>query len=540
MDRPLSWREPELWLLLAVLVLGYFVAIEIPSLRGEESRRAQVAVEILRTGDWVVPRQQGEPFVSRPPLGSWPIAALGMLRGKVDLWAIRLPTLLSTALTALLIYGYARRFLQPLGSFAAAVGFATMAQVLQLGRLAESEAIFTLFVAASLLVWHAGIMHRPDALWPWLAGYFFVALGTLTKGPQAPAYFGATVGVYLLWQRQWRVLFSWQHLLGFSLFAALFLAWLVPFTQEVGLSGTRAVFGGDVGLRFVDLSWTLILTHLALFPLETFAVMLPCSLGILGYLIPQIRQGTAFARPYVGFAVIALAVAFPTVWLAPRAMTRYFMPLFPMVAVLSGIVVHHLTQSVCTEGFLSLNRWFTTLAMVGAGLTMVALWFVRPDRLIQATVPLGFALIFLAGGIALSAFVLRSRPEQMIRRGLCAWASFMLLANGSVYLPNQHLRSVDNAAEVAEVKRRLAGQKLVSFDWTHHLFAYYFGEPIEVHPWPSDLAAVADDVRYFCFSTEYQGIRPLPFPYEVVTVVNCDRARSGLPRMTVVVGRRQD
>src|SRR5262249_22209096 len=88
MDRsPFSWLERELLLLLAIVSLGYFIGLEYPALRGEESRRAQVAVEILRTGDWIVPRQQGELFLSRPPAGSWPIAFFGMLRGDVDVAA---------------------------------------------------------------------------------------------------------------------------------------------------------------------------------------------------------------------------------------------------------------------------------------------------------------------------------------------------------------------------------------------------------------------------------------------------------------------
>ena len=39
----------------------------------------------------------GQVFPERPPLNSWAMAALGMLRGKVDLVAIRLPSALRHA-----------------------------------------------------------------------------------------------------------------------------------------------------------------------------------------------------------------------------------------------------------------------------------------------------------------------------------------------------------------------------------------------------------------------------------------------------------
>src|SRR5262245_43156874 len=102
------WREPEFVGLVLLVLVGYAVSLESPSLRGEESRRAQVAVEILQTGDWLVPRQQGEPFLSRPPGGSWTIALMGLLRGEVDIVAIRVPSVLGVLLTVSVIYWYCR------------------------------------------------------------------------------------------------------------------------------------------------------------------------------------------------------------------------------------------------------------------------------------------------------------------------------------------------------------------------------------------------------------------------------------------------
>src|SRR5947209_8070852 len=63
--------EKEAILLILVVAGTYLVRLTDMSIRGEESRWATVAGEMLRTGDWVVPRQQGAPFLSRPPLVSW-------------------------------------------------------------------------------------------------------------------------------------------------------------------------------------------------------------------------------------------------------------------------------------------------------------------------------------------------------------------------------------------------------------------------------------------------------------------------------------
>ncbi|HZN33935.1 MAG TPA: glycosyltransferase family 39 protein, partial [Pirellulaceae bacterium] len=124
-----GWIEPELALLLAIVCVIYLTRLAAPNLRGEETRRGRVAVEMIQTGDWIVPRQQGQLFLSRPPLQNWLIGLCGLVRGEVDWLAIRLPSALATILLAGLIYSYARGCLSPAGSLVAGLSFATMIQV---------------------------------------------------------------------------------------------------------------------------------------------------------------------------------------------------------------------------------------------------------------------------------------------------------------------------------------------------------------------------------------------------------------------------
>src|SRR6185437_14717627 len=111
-----NWLEPQL-MVLALVVLGiYFPRLGNLTLRGEETRRARVAIEMLETGDFVVPREQGRVFPDRPPLGNWLIAMSMFLSGNSGAVAVRLPTVLATLATTLLIYGYSRSFLSRNGA----------------------------------------------------------------------------------------------------------------------------------------------------------------------------------------------------------------------------------------------------------------------------------------------------------------------------------------------------------------------------------------------------------------------------------------
>ncbi len=82
-DVPRSWwREAEVAVLIVLVVAAYLLRIGDVSMRGEESRRARVAFEMLERGDWIVPREQGQPFLSRPPLQNWLIAASRVVCGS--------------------------------------------------------------------------------------------------------------------------------------------------------------------------------------------------------------------------------------------------------------------------------------------------------------------------------------------------------------------------------------------------------------------------------------------------------------------------
>src|SRR5262245_47154749 len=118
-----AWFELELALLLVVVAAIYLTRLGSPNLRGEETRRGRVAVEMIQTGDWIVPRQQGELFLSRPPLQNWLIALVGLVRDGVDDLAVRLPSAVATILLAGLIYGYARGCLSPVGALVAGLSF---------------------------------------------------------------------------------------------------------------------------------------------------------------------------------------------------------------------------------------------------------------------------------------------------------------------------------------------------------------------------------------------------------------------------------
>lgn len=543
------WREHEFWLLAALVCAIFLPRLTHLTLRGEESRRAQVAAEILRTGDWIVPRQQGEVYLSRPPLGSWPIAWLALARGELDTLCVRLPAALATIGTCLLLYIYSRHWLSRLGAMTAGAAFASMAQVLELGALAETESTLTLLVSISLLAWHAGYVTGARSVWPWVIGYAFAALAGLAKGPQGPVYFVAVTTIYLWTLRDFREWLSWRHATGMLTFVLAIGAWQVPYTLRTDWESTRAIWVNNAADRFSDPSWTPLLKHIVTYPWEVAACMLPWSLLLLAFAYPRVRQRLDHTRPLVRFLLTALLVTFPSCWFAATARGRYFMPLYPSVAVLVAVAVDrtvHLAQEARLAYALQRFLWpFAVILPGGAAAIVVAAAFADSEArpLHAATDPP--AMLFAFTLVTLLSGWLIARSAREVTPGRVRWAILSIAGFlGFTYMgPITNVRvaqSENTAAQVARLKEQLppdAQANFVSLGRIHHLFAYYFRGPIRNLP-PETSSAVSGDWEYFCVNQIGDGELELPFAWAPVAVISCDRNRSPRPQEKVIVGRR--
>jgi len=74
----------------------------------------------------------------------------------------------------------------------------------------------------------------------------------------------------------------------------------------------------------------------------------------------------------------------------------------------------------------------------------------------------------------------------------------------------------------------------------HHLFVFFFNKTIPVCPFPETTDEVDNDLDYFCVQPGELEKRPLPFAWEKIAEVTCDRRIERPRRARVIVGRRTD
>ena len=558
LSKPTRWMfEVEVGLLLLLVIGLYSARLTALPVHGEESRWARGAALMLETGDWIVPRQQRQVFPERPPLSSWAMALAGAVRGKVDSWAIRLPSVLGVLLTTLLIYGYARTMTTRFGALAAAIVYATMGQVLQLGRRGESEALFTLFVSSSLLTWHWGYARHRRSLSLWAIPYTLAAFGALVKGLQAPIYLGATTFVFLAIRRDWKTLFSWSHAAAMLLFAVIVGAWAIPFCLATDAESFFAIWAG---LAIDRMLMSGLVQHLVTYPGELIGCLLPWSVLLFELPRKRFRESLNEAGEHVQYLLVAIAVTFPSVWLVAGARGRYYMPLFPCFAILIGLVIQRCTRldadPAARRGWqLFVLGLAITVTIIGIALPAASLVPLKQvDGIIQ---PVAFGLSLFAAAVITAAILLWSRRRTSARSATVALLSlgiFVGLFNDGALVNIRLNDSHDPSRAIAEVKATLPqADRLVSFGPINHRFAYFYETTITELPWPAADDEVATDVEYFCFDrhihdtaavrangrgrTWSQTPGLLPFEWEQVDAIGCDRSRKDPFDRTVVIGR---
>src|SRR6266446_2396897 len=219
-----------------VVVLLVWVAIYLPALgsleiKGEEGRRILPAVQMIETGDYIVPKVGSEPYLRKPPLINWLVAASFKIFGQRNEWAARFPSVLCVLAVALVFVTVARLSLGATGSTVAALIWLTSFGVIEKGRLIEIEALYVSLFAIAFVCWLSCWEEERSPWLTWIVAWIFLGLGWLAKGPTHLFFFYAIV-IAVLWRsRELRTIWNVPHLIGLIIMVSIFAAWAIPLVK---------------------------------------------------------------------------------------------------------------------------------------------------------------------------------------------------------------------------------------------------------------------------------------------------------------------
>jgi 4-amino-4-deoxy-L-arabinose transferase-like glycosyltransferase len=193
-------------------------------LGADEPRYAQVAREMLGRSDWVTPTLQGKAWLEKPVLYYWQAMVSFHALGGVTDKAARIPAGFDAGMLVVVIYLFLRRF-RPGSELDGALITASCAGIVGFAHAAATDMPLAACFAIALLGWYAWYESGKRS---YLAVcYVFLGLGTLAKGPVAPALSAVIICLFVTAKRDWRALLRSLWMPGVVLYLAVMLPWYV-------------------------------------------------------------------------------------------------------------------------------------------------------------------------------------------------------------------------------------------------------------------------------------------------------------------------
>ena len=188
--------------------------------------QAQIARNMLESGDWVTARLNGVAYLEKAPLKYWMIAVSYMVFGVHD-WAARIPVALAAVLLAWVTCRFARWAFSETAGLVAGLAVATCVGLFLFTRILIPDVVLTLAVTTAMWsLLRALEEEEPNPRWWALLLAVSIACGLLLKGLVAALFICGGGGLYLLLTRQlfsrrtWRRLRPWSGLAVILLIAA--------------------------------------------------------------------------------------------------------------------------------------------------------------------------------------------------------------------------------------------------------------------------------------------------------------------------------
>jgi len=210
------------------LLLGYRDLID-----PDEGRYAEIAREMLNSGNWITPRLNGFKYFEKPPLQYWgsaiSMALLGETNAAARVWCSGL------GFIGALWVGFVGRRLY--GGSAGYFAFLFLISTVLYVGLGHANSLdmgvsALLIIAVGALTLAQSVRHLPVQERNWmLLAWAALAGATLSKGLIGLVLPGGALILYSLWQRDWAL---WRHLhMGKGLLLYLLIAapWFVAVSQ---------------------------------------------------------------------------------------------------------------------------------------------------------------------------------------------------------------------------------------------------------------------------------------------------------------------
>ncbi len=326
------------------LLIGLFSTMNLLELRAMEPIRALVTMEMMINGNHIYPTLTGVPYLHKPPFFNWVLETSFRLTGSFQEWAVRLPSTIAYLLTGLLMFFGLRPRLGERVAGLAAIFFLFSADLLFYGTVngGEMDLFLPLPVFAQVIVLPL-FYEKRRFLAMFVCSYALMATVFLTKHFAAFAIHALAILTLVVSDKDWRVLFRWQHFAGIGVFLAIVGVYFFTYSQQHELEP----FLANLFLETTDKSHShgLVkrLLHLVELPFIFIKLLLPWSLLVFFLWKKKVwevfRQDNVLRYSFI-FSLFNVGLY----WLMGEPHDRYLYPLFPFFCIVLAVIFDKFTK----------------------------------------------------------------------------------------------------------------------------------------------------------------------------------------------------
>ncbi|HPO86010.1 MAG TPA: glycosyltransferase family 39 protein [Candidatus Hydrogenedentes bacterium] len=428
-----------------------------------EGQRVTPPIEMLASGNYVIPTINGVDYLTKPPALYWMIALTYRWIGAISEWTARIPTALCGLLSVLCLYLVARKELGEIAARWGAVILLTTPYFVERARWTEIDVPFTLGTVLTVsFFWQANAKAPPilTLVYSVLSGAAF-GWALLLKGPPALLFFtAAVIASWVIWGEASRLT---KNIAVWGTIAACclcLLSWVLTFKFPLSLSVLIAtwVLVGLLSLRADELTRRLMVLFIVL--LVGGMIVAPWAAAVLKqrswdyvvallrteslertYLASEINRGSPFyyligimgmfapwsfllplqysphawqlRPPFYRFCVIFgwLSIGFFSTIAGKEY--EYILPAVPFLALTIGQVIRDVTEDHAPIWHVTwFNKWKQAVTpLLFVGLLGVASYFASTNTHILLRLEIACVL-----GIALAVIVLMRRyPSERLK-----------------------------------------------------------------------------------------------------------------------------
>ena len=417
-------QKAWIFVVLAAALVSFIFLNAYPISILDEAKNAEAAREMWVNGNYWVPTFNGELRTDKPPLHYY-FMLLGFKLFGTTVLGARFFSGVMGFITLLATFGFARKHL------GGAVAQTTMLILLgsfffmQEFHLAVPDPYLIAFVTLGLFsFYHFFVTQKRLYL---VLFYFFLALGTLSKGPVAIALPGLSVALFLLLQKELKNTFRYFPVLGLLGIALLVVPWFWQvhlktdgiwtqgFFFDHNISRFSAPMEGHGGSFLVTLGFVL----LGLLP---FSFFIPQAFKHVWQ--ERTNAALVFAACVVGVFILFFSIS-------STKLPNYTMPCYAFLALLLGAFFTKKMEG----GF---SRWniisVILLSLVGIALPVAAYIGMQQESTLMSFSHLAIGLVPTAIGTLLALlFYIQKKSTAFLVSNAFSWGMLLFVLHGYLF-----------------------------------------------------------------------------------------------------------